>query len=376
MEPERCQQCAAAGAEASDAWQWLCLRPGLPAELVEAILAHPDQRVRGGFADSWTAEPGDRARLAGDPEWRVRARLAAGPAPYRRELLPLPDTAYARLLADPEGRVREEAACSPDIPLGLLARYAGHKDPLVRAAVCRAWDSLAPAAREALLADPDDGVRRAAALRACAVEARYTDELVSAGVQLVDVLGHGMLSRSTAERLAASGDGAERCALAGNPYLPAELLARLAGDEDHLVRLAVSVRPELSEEQRARIDYQVLPRDRLHPLGWVLAGGESVVRQAAASAHIWLRRSAAVHPRLPSDLVEQLAEDEDDAVRLMLCEFQPSAPPGLLLRTALTAHALRAKGTIVSANCPRPGISWLTRPGQQGRPRRIRRQSL
>lgn len=67
-----------------------------------------------------------------------------------------------------------------------------------------------------------------------------------------------------------------REALAGNPSLPPDLVARLAVDPEREVRRAVSARPELTEEQRAAIDYTVERSAGLGPLGWVLAlDGES-----------------------------------------------------------------------------------------------------
>lgn len=121
--------------------------------------------------------------------------------------------------------------------------------------------------------------------------------------------------------------------LARNPTFPADLASRLADHEQPAVRLAVSARPELSEEERAAIDWEVGPEDRLDTLRWVWDARKDaeVMRRCATSAHTWLRRSAAVCPELPVDCVQLLAGDEDFAVRLLLAEFHPEAPPELLL---------------------------------------------
>ncbi|MFD7446055.1 hypothetical protein [Streptomyces sp. NPDC059909] len=138
-------------------------------------------------------------------------------------------------------------------------------------------------------------------------------------------------------------------ALAGNPTLPAGLVKRLATDADPKVRLHVSARPELPEEQRAAIDWTVGPEDRLGTLDWVWEAREvpDVLRRCATSAHVWLRRSAAVCPGLPADMVELLAGDEDFAVRLLLAEYHPEPPAELLLDLYLHGTH-RAVGMLVT----------------------------
>ncbi|MET7700086.1 hypothetical protein [Streptomyces sp. NPDC005485] len=347
--------------DARAAWSWMCLREGLSQDLVDAIVGHPDLRVRGAFAESWTAAPADRARLADDPEPKVRICVGCGPEPFRFEVAPLPDATYERLLADPDDGVREWTAQSHSLPPRLLARYAGHSDPKVRAAACRAWDQLAPGAREVLLADPDEAVRRAAARKACADDAARTDQLLDTlgSWEREDVLRRGLLTRATAERHVASEEPRQRAAIAWNPSLPPDLIARLASDPEHDVRLAVSARPELNEEQRAAIDYEVLPKDRLRPVGWVwdLRDDLDALRHCATSAHPWLRRTAAANPCLPADLVAPLAHDEDPAVRLLTCEYQPDAPPDALLRTALGWTGYTRSILLERPQFPRKGLA-------------------
>ncbi|MEU6805815.1 hypothetical protein [Streptomyces neyagawaensis] len=325
--------------EAKAAWFLLCRRTGLPAAVVDAFVTHPDWRMRASFAQSEGASAADRARLVDDTDRRVLLELAHGPTPYRAAAEPLPDAVYTRLLTAADPEVRGTAALSPSIPARVLAGHTGHDDPGVRTGVCRAWDALTPADREALLADPDAAVRAAAARRACRTDPAHTDGVLAAmtPVHRREILAGACLPRATAERLMDLDDPYDRQTLAGNPSLPPDLVARLAADPEHEVRRAVSARPELTEEQRAAVDHSVRRSDALRPLGWVLAldGDSDALRACAASAHRWLRRSAAVHPALPADLVERLAEDEDFVVRLMICEYQPDAPAGVLLRTVL-----------------------------------------
>ncbi|MDX3540211.1 hypothetical protein PV721_39100 [Streptomyces sp. MB09-01] len=119
------------------------------------------------------------------------------------------------------------------------------------------------------------------------------------------------------------------------------------------VRLQVSARPELSESERAAVDYTVDAEDRLPTLDWVWERREDAafLRRCARSSHTWLRRSAAVCPGLPADSVELLARDEDFAVRLLLAEFHPEPPPELLLDLYLNGTH-RAVGMLVT----RPGF--------------------
>ncbi|MGW0706216.1 hypothetical protein ACWD4G_09665 [Streptomyces sp. NPDC002643] len=345
--------------EAKAAWRWLCTRRGLPPVVVAALVTHPDWRVRGEFAQSPGAAPADRTRLVDDPESRVREALAYGPEPHWGPAEPLADATYRRLLADPEPGVREDAARSWSVPDRVLADQTAHPDAAVRREVCRVWDVLEPAAREALLADPDPAVRRAATRQACRTDARLTDDVLAAakGFERGEVLAEARLSHAIGERLMDLDDPYERRALARNASLPPPLVARLAADPEHDVRLQVSARPELTEEQRAAIDHEVARTDRLRPLAWVLALDADALRPVATSAHRWLRRSAAVHPELPADLVERLAQDEDFGVRLMICERQPDAPAEVLLRTVLEWDGYSSHTMLRLPQFPRKGLA-------------------
>ncbi|MCQ8774530.1 hypothetical protein [Streptomyces telluris] len=310
-------------------------RASLPGEVIDAIVGHPDVKVRSAFAESPLAPGAQRARLVDDTP-RVRLALATGPLVFRSRPEPLPDETYARLFNDPRSYIRHEALISPSLPARVLAGLAGSPDPDLRHAACRAWDELTPEAREALLADEEPYVRRAAALRAASGDARHTAELAGEldRWDLTLLLTHGRLDRVLAERYAHSDEPSERMAVAENPSLPADLVAHLARDPHHPVRRAVSARPELTETQRAAIDYEIGPDERLRPLLWVREAREDagVLRRCVHSSHVWLRRSAAVSPYLPPDLVARLARDDDFAVRLLLCEHHPAPPPELMWR--------------------------------------------
>lgn len=298
------------------------------------MLTHPDRRVRRYLAESANADPEVRARLL-DGTASDALAVAFGPMPYRRTAPPLPDRAYERLLNHERSEVRFETLNSPSVPEHVLVPLAGHAHPSFREAACRrVWHALTDEVRGALLVDADPAVRRAAALHVMPDDEARTAELVEVlpdGWEFQQVVERGRLGRAVAERLLSQGRGL--VPLARNPSFPADLASGLAGHEDPRVRLAVSARPDLSEEERAAIDWEVAPEDRLDTLRWVWDARKDpeILRRCATSAHTWLRRSAAVCPELPGDCVELLAGDEDFAVRLLLAEFHPQAPPELLL---------------------------------------------
>ncbi|MFG2627841.1 hypothetical protein [Streptomyces sp. NPDC048473] len=348
-------------------------RKDLPPEVVDAILTHPEPDVRKAFAESWNADPVQRARLLDDPSAKISLILAMGPNPYRMPVEPLPDWAYERLLTHPRDSVRYETAASASVPVHVLARMADHPEPFFRRMACRVWDQLSYSVRESLLNDEDSEVRQAAALCVCRDDEERTAWLVEAlaeSWQLQRLLAVGRLSRELAERLMAEGD--RLSSLAANPSLPPDLVARLAVSPDPHVRLVVSARPELTEDERAAIDYTVGSEDRLHPLAWVREAREDmdVLRRCATSAHLWLRRSAAACPGLPQDLVELLARDEDFAVRLLLCECHPEPPPELMLDLFLNGEH---RAVMMLASKPRfPSEGLAARFADSSDPKRRR----
>lgn len=168
------------------------------------------------------------------------------------------------------------------------------------------------------------------------------------------------LDRALAEALAGHQDDHERAAAAGDPRLPADLVARLALDPSDGVRLAVSMRPELTEQERAAIDYRVGRDDHIQPARWVTASRDpDVLRRCARSGHVALRRSAAVNPTLPPDLVALLATDEDFAVRLLLCETHPAVPGQTVLDAYLQARTASRGRLLGHPAFPRAGLARL-----------------
>ncbi|WP_328485256.1 HEAT repeat domain-containing protein [Streptomyces zaomyceticus] len=325
----------------------LLWRP-LPEAIVEAAMGHPEPRLRHLLAE---AQPnitaGQWARLIlGEQDDRKRSILTWIAADRRAEF---PADAYERLAADPSVPVREEVARLVGLPVPLLVALTADDDAAVRAAACRrAWHHLDAPARSGLLGDPDRRVRVEALLRhhqdhpmpRSVFDAECTGDtgIVGDTGYTGDAEGRAtrtcLLSRDLAEHLAHHGDPARRRALAGNPRLDPDLVDLLSRDTDGTVRFAVSTRPDLTEEQRAGIAVDFDPRRHHTPLDWIVAlhDDPAAMRRLSTSSHPLVRRSVARARRLPPDVVERLADDQDRVVQLFLAESCDDAPADMLLR--------------------------------------------
>lgn len=305
----------------------------VPTAVVEAALVHPDRNVRQLLAEFQPhITPQQWARLIlGEQDARCRRILTMLAGDRGAELT---GTAYQQLAADPSARVRRVTARLPGLPVRVLTALAADADPSVRtAAGPEAWPHLDGRARKALRDDPDGKVRVVALIQ------HHLDHPMPRSVfdseELADyVVQVCLLERGLAEHLAQHGDPAQRRSLAGNRRLDPDLVVLLAQDPDESVRFEVSKRPDLTEEQRAAIDIAFDPHIHHSPLNWVMALHEDPVamRRLAASSHPLVRRSVARARRLPPDVVERLARDEDRVVQLFLAESCDDAPADMLLR--------------------------------------------
>ncbi|GAA3785665.1 hypothetical protein GCM10022379_60010 [Micromonospora maritima] len=343
----------------------LIFRNALPDDFCAAVAAHPDRRVRAALADSASATPHQRALLVDDPAPMVRILLAHGPDLFRATPAPLPEETYARLAADPDQRVRDEVAGSRQCPVHVRARMVEDPDPEVRVSGYAGWVDPPDDLTDRLLTDPDPRVRDAVARRAW----RRRPELLAGVLDaawsdpwwLRDLAVEIPLARTVAQRLARHQDRDVRAAVAENPHLPRDLVEELATDPDPTVRLRLSLRPGLTEAERAAVDYEVRPETRLRPARWVLdrLGDPDALDGAVRSAHVGLRRSAAYSPNLRPDQVARLAGDDDFAVRLLLGEHHDEVPGELLLATYLEAQVITASMLIARPNFPRVGLARL-----------------
>ncbi|WOX11746.1 hypothetical protein [Streptomyces sp. N50] len=302
-----------------------CDRPAV----LDAAVAHPDPQVRARPADTF------RPKLTPD-QWLTMVR--AEPSPSRRVFwagtarawgVELPEALYDDLLAGP---TRAEAADLPGLPAHHLPGLAADADPRVRVAACARWADLAVPLRARLLADTDDAVRTAALL-ARHVDVPMPRDVFAALPEPRRALEQCSLGPELEAELVRDEDAEVRRALAANPRLGAHGVAVLAEDPNGDIRSAVALRPDLDEEQRAAVRHEFDPKLMSHTLPWVkdLHGDADAMRRLAESSHPLVRRSVARARRLPPDVVERLARDEDRTVRLFLTESCDDAPAELLL---------------------------------------------
>ncbi|GAA3388283.1 LRV domain-containing protein [Cryptosporangium minutisporangium] len=308
-------------------------------ELSARLATHEDPALRMLLGRAPGVTGPQRALLVADPDPAVRKQAAYGPDPtdfFRLPRSPMPAEAYRVVLADPEVAVRLRAALSYHTPDDVRAALTRDPEARVRREALEELERPPRDVLAALLDDPDEQVRVVAERRS--------------------------QPRDTAKDLreAADPDPWIRARAARDGHLPADVVARLVADPDNRVRVAVSMRPELTEEQRAAIDYHIDPSDRIQPPTWVTdATDPDIVRRCVYSAHVGLRRAAAYNPKLPPDLVAVLAEDEDFIVRLILTESHPEPPAAVLLDVVLRSEFVTRFDGLRHPNFPRTGLTHL-----------------
>ncbi|MBC9713069.1 PE-PGRS family protein [Streptomyces sp. TRM66268-LWL] len=311
----------------------------LPAKLIDELIAHPDWKVRCGLVDLGSDQltPSQWSRLVlAEEDDRHRWALVGIAVEHRATFVP---AAYERLAADPVPRVRAETAALTGLPAAVARTLLADPEPRVRECACAAaWPNLDSEERRALLADPAPGVR-AAARRLHHREHPVSRAVFESG-ELGDparVVEDSVLEPDLADHLSRHPDADLRRALAASPQLSQEVIAVLAEDPDSSVRSILALRPDLTEPQRAAISYAFAPAGHYSTLPWVhaLHDDAEAMRRLAASTHPLVRRSVARARRLPPDVVDRLAHDEDRVVHLFLAESCDDAPPWMLLQVWL-----------------------------------------
>ncbi|WP_326689024.1 hypothetical protein OIE63_18930 [Streptomyces sp. NBC_01795] len=329
-------------------------------QVATAALAHRDPKVRKSLAENQSLPPEVLAVLAEDPDPPVRRLAVFMAGEFGVEL---PTELTVRLATGPETGMRGRALALLGLPDEIRLSLAEDPDPRVRAAAISAWSwaRLRPEVRAAAEADPDPRVRKAVE-RATRVErplpTTAEDFLAEEDDRRRrDAAFAEPVDAALARLLVAHEDSRIRRAAACNPHVPTALALPLAADPEPSVRLAVSLRGDLTEEQRAAIDYTVPPGRHEVP-AWVAErfGDPHALREIAASSHVLLRRGVTCAPELPADVVERLAADEDYYVRLMLCE-NDRAPHELLVEMFADWQGLSWATLAFRRNFARPGLA-------------------
>lgn len=342
-----------------DARYWLAYHP-LPPAAAHASVRHPDPRVRRFLAENPRLPADVLAVLAQDTDARVRRVAVMTACEYGIEL---PVDLVVRLATGDDARLRYGATGLAGLPDEVLLSLAEDPDPRVRAVAIGpwSWPRLRPEVREAAAADEDPLVREAVA-EATRVEAPLP-VTVAEFLAESDPDRRGRAARTApvdadlAAFLVGHEDRAVRHAAAHNPHVPTALALVLGSDTDPAVRLAVSLRADLTEEQRAAIAPTV-PAGRQPVPAWVAErfGDPEAMRELAASGHVVLRRAVTCAPWLPPGVVTRLAADDDFFVRLMLCE-NDHAPHDLLVEMFISWDGLSSGSLVHRRNFARPGLA-------------------
>lgn len=358
----------------------LAQRRDVPTDAAVALATDRDADVRWLLAWNPNVPPAVRVTLAGDPDPRVRSRVAQGPdhytSPGAREVrspAPLPYEVYEQLAHDPDPTVRRALAFNSHLPDDVRARMLDHPDPQTAAIAACEWPS-APVRRieellsrvtgafgRALLLSHLDGPLPAGAARAMPAEIDPTADNDEIEVLLRQITEVADLDADLTERFLATPD--LRAAVAANPTLSAEYIAALAHDPDNDVRAAVVARFGLDPELRESIPVDYDDRSSA-AVTWLLTAESLSAQDQLAfvrSRHQIFRKTLAMRPGLPDDIVDILAEDESFAVRLFVCERQPNAPGRLLAKVAEQWTSYSRSDMLAHPNFPADAATGLAR---------------
>ncbi|WP_328953922.1 hypothetical protein [Kitasatospora purpeofusca] len=305
---------AAADGDVVDGWlQGLAGNPALPVEALARLLEFDELPMPGSWLRYRTLDAAATELLVASPQLQHRLDVAENPTADIDVL--------ARLARDPEPRVRFVYA----------VMLFEHKR------------RVPPGVLEILAEDPEPKIRRIAG---------------GTGEPPVVVREPAPAPVLTAEQRVTHPDRAVRLEAAADPEVPTALALRLAADPENDVRLAVSMREELTEAQRTVIPCTVW-QQFWSPPSWIArrATDPDAARRIARSAHVGLRRVLAAQPHLAPDVVALLAADEDEWVRRTLAERCEDAPHELLVELYATVQDRYWSGFRHHRNFARPGLA-------------------
>ncbi|MGW1271797.1 hypothetical protein [Streptomyces sp. NPDC002491] len=336
----------------------------ISAALLEAMPTHPVAKVRVWGTGSWGSLPAaTRAALLADPDDEVRERAernAREEDPRWVESVLPPHSCHARthallhhplsaavvdrVLTEPAGPDdRSMIAANPRLPRAAVALLSCDADPKVRREIARRRD-LEPAERRALVEDRDPEVRRTIARHPDldaderAALAADPDPRVRLSVSVhpawsewersaidYEVCEDGDFGFHHCSATPRDADAVRRDALSAHPLLrreaakeralPADLVARLAADDDLGVRVLLAQNhadPPADLLLRCFLEYTGSERAQLLTRPGFPSEGLAVHADDADPA---VRRLAARDPQTPAHTVERLTRDPDPAVR-------------------------------------------------------------
>jgi hypothetical protein len=345
----------------------LAANPALPFDLLRPLLDGTDRPTLVALAGRSDLTRGAARRLATADEPMVRIALAGNPAgvAYAWDLLvddpdvdvraeladdgsrfggipedfPLPEPAQVRLSGDPDLRVRRRMAFRRDPAPRAGRRLAADPAAEVRCEVARHWRRPHTDLVQFWLTDPDPEVRRAA-LFGNVPPADLVAGLLADPQTRAEAAERVQMDPGTADELAADSDSEVRLMLARNPTLPPQLVLHLADDPDPDVRAEIMLRPDLPTDVRTRVAASVEPQD-YHVAHWLVRAALDVRLAHVDSPFVFYRRAVAMSKDLPAAAIDRLATDEDFSVRLLLAENQPEVP-GDLFATVIrpTRHSV------------------------------------
>lgn len=235
----------------------------------------------------------------------------------------LSEEASAALVRHSDRKIRLQLTQNPNLSLDALAILGRDPDRIVREfAVESAWYR-------------DRGLHRS-------LVPEYYGSRPADDVMATSPPPRAPLTRVEAQALVTSTDRHVRARAAWDERVPHDVALELAEDPDDQVRLYLSMREDLSEEQRAAIEY-VVPNTYHQVPDWLtkLMDDPQAMAEHARSSHVLIRRSAAMARRLPPAAVQLLANDEDFFVKLTLAQYCDDAPHELLIEMFGTWNGLR-----------------------------------
>ncbi|MEU1592911.1 hypothetical protein ABZ468_08620 [Streptomyces sp. NPDC005708] len=315
-------------------------RPDLTDDMIADIVADDDYWLVHSLALNHSLPHVFRMTLARHPDPSIRAAVAVGAEDAPREL-------FEWLLSDADPQVREYLAENDHVPTDLRARLAADPNPKIRATLAQWWTQAPEPVRRLLLTDPEDSVRAGA----CATYYRRLPHpgppadllpaLLADPVTRAGAVRHCTLDADTARRLADDPDEKVRKELAEHPDLPPPLRDMLAEDPSPSVTLRIFARRGTPESTRSAIHAQIL--SDVPPVDWLTdlqrLDDDALERQLRGemarlklrtlrlpwvtadplpyvdSPYACFRASAAMSDCLPAPVVARLLDDEESRVR-------------------------------------------------------------